>query len=60
MVEKISGFMEISMRPVKPSPRFDLIKVRFPLCLLCWDVLLARLGLHTILVRTGCGNTAKS
>ena len=57
---KISGFMEITIRPVKPSPRFDLIKARFPLCLLCWSVMLARLGYPTILVRTGCGKTAKS
>ena len=56
----ISGFMEITMRPVKPLPRFDLIKARFPLCSLCWSVMLARLGSPKILVRTGCGKTAKS
>ena len=60
MVLKIYGFMEITMRPVKPSPRFDLIEARFPLCSLCWIVTLARLGSPTILVRTGCGKTAKS
>ena len=30
MVANISGFMEITMIPVNPSPRFDLIKARFP------------------------------
>ena len=60
MVAKIYGFMDMTMRPVNPSPRFDLIKVRFPLCLLCWSVTLPRLGSPTILVRTGCRKTAKS
>ena len=27
----LSGFMDRTMRPVSPSPRFDLIKARFPL-----------------------------
>ena len=31
MGAKIYGFMEMTMRPVNPSPRFDLIKARFPL-----------------------------
>ena len=60
MVAKISGFMEITTRPVNPSPRFDLIEARFPLCSLYWSVILARLGLSKILGRTGCGKTAKS
>ena len=30
MVLKISSFMERTMRPVKLSPRFDLIYARFP------------------------------
>ena len=60
MVAKIYGFMDMTMRPVNPSPRFDLIKVRFPLCLLCWSVTLSRLGSPTILVRTGCGKTSNS
>ena len=60
MVANISGFMEITMRPVKPSPRFDLIEERFPLCSLYWSVMLARLGSPTILLMTGCGKTAKS
>ena len=60
MVAKIYGFMEMTMRPVNPSPRFDLIEARFPLCSLCWSVILARLCSPTILVRTRCGKTAKS
>ena len=59
MVLKIYGFMERTMRPVKPSPRFNLIEARFPLCSLCWSVMLARLAYPTILVRTGCTKTAK-
>ena len=51
MGAKIYGFMEMTMRPVNPSPRFDLIKARFPLCSLYWSVILARLGSPTILVR---------
>ena len=57
---KISGFMERTMRPVSPSPRFYFIEARFPLCSLCWSVMLARLGLPIILVSTGCGKTARS
>ena len=34
-VTKVAGFMEMTMRPVNPSPRFDLIEARFPLCSLC-------------------------
>ena len=60
MVLKMSGFLERNMRPVRPSPRFDLIEAMFPLCSLCWSVMLARLGYPTILVSTRCGNTAKS
>ena len=60
MMANISGFMEITMRPVKPSPRFELIEARFPLCSLCWSVILARLGSPTILVRMGCRKNAKS
>ena len=60
MVAKISGFMEMTMRPVNPSPRFYLIESRFPLCSLCWSIILSRLGSPTILVRTRCRNTAKS
>ena len=60
MVEKFSGFMEMTMRPVNLLPRFDLIEARFPLCSLFWSVILARLGSPTILVSTGCGKTAKS
>ena len=60
MVLKMSGFMERTMTPVRTSPRLDLIETRFPLCSLCWSVMLARLGSPTILVGTGCGNTAKS
>ena len=56
----MSGFMERTMRTVRPSPRFDLIKARFPLCSLCWSIMLARLGSPTILVSTGCRKTAKS
>ena len=57
---KISGFMDRTMRPVSPSPRFDLIEARFPLCSLCWSVMLARLGYPMILVSTVFGNTARS
>ena len=57
---KISGFMERTMRPVSPSTRFDFIEARFPLCLLCWIVMLARLGSPIILVNTGYGKTARS
>ena len=52
--------MEMTMRPVNPSPRCDLIEARFPLCSLCGNVILSGLGLPTILVRTGWGKTAKS
>ena len=57
---KISGSMEMTMRAVNPLPRLDLIEARFPLCSLCWSVILSRLGFPTILVRTGWGKTAKS
>ena len=50
MVENIYGFTEITIRPVNPSPRFDLIEARFPLCSLCWSVMLARLVSLTNLV----------
>ena len=60
MVAKTVGFMEMTMSPVNQSPRLDLIEGRFPLCLLYWSVILSRLGLPTILVRTGWGKTAKS
>ena len=35
MVAKVASFMEMTMRPVDPSPRLYLIEARFPLCLLC-------------------------
>ena len=54
MVLKMSGFMESTMRPVRPSPRFDFIQARFPLCSLCWSVMLVRLGSPTILVSNRC------
>ena len=60
MVAKASGFMEMTMRPINPSPRLDLIEARFPLCLLFWSVILLRLGLPIILVKTGWGKTDKS
>ena len=60
MVAKVAGFMEITMRPVNPSPRLDLTEARFPLCLLFWIVILSRVGSPTILVETGWWNTAKS
>ena len=31
LVAKMDGFMAMTMRPVNPSPRFDLIEVGFPL-----------------------------
>ena len=58
MIAKVAGFMETTMRPVNPLPRFDLIEARFPLC--PWSVIILRLGSPTILVRTGLGKTAKS
>ena len=60
MVLKMYGFMDRTMRPVSPSPTFHLIEARFPLCLLCWSVMLTRFGSPMILVSTGCGNTARS
>ena len=60
MVAKIAGFTEMTMRPVNPSPRLDLIEARFPLCSLFYKVILSRVGSTTILVKTGWGNTAKS
>ena len=60
IVAKVSGFMEMTMRSVNPSPRFDLVEARFPLCSLCWSVIISRLGLPTIFVKTGWGKTANS
>ena len=60
MVAKFAGFMEMTMRPVNPSPRLDLMDARFPLCSLYWRVMLSRVGSPTIFVNTGWGNTAKS
>ena len=60
IVLKMSCFMDRTMRPVRPYPRFDLIEARFPLCSLYWSVMLARLGSPMIFVSTGCGNTARS
>ena len=36
----LTVFMEMTMRPVNPSTRLDLMEARFPLCSLCWIVML--------------------
>ena len=60
MVAEVTVFMEMTMRPVNPSPRLYLMEARFPLCLLCWRVMLSRLRSLTIFVKTRWGNTSKS